>query len=373
MASNLLGNFNISKLNIWENPLKMFFPKKMLGIDLGTASIKVVEISRWGQGKTLENYGEIKSASLYKEPFRSAGKGSYLLSNYFVSRAIRAILDEARIKTKAVVFSIPDFSTFCTSFDLPPMTAKEVSDAVYYNAPQFIPLPITETTLDWKIIKGTPGEKQSSLKVLLVAIPNQVIEDYRTVAQLAGLELYAVEAEALGLARVLTTDKDARSCVCMVDIGVQSTTINIVDRQILKNSYSFDFAGSQLTYAVSSALGLGHEAAEELKNKEGLMSVKEDISKTLYLLVDPLLNEVKRVLADFYLQENKEVEAIYLTGGTASMPGLKEYFAEVLKKRVEIPNCFSDLLYPPILGKDLEKMAPSFSVATGVALGGLDT
>ena len=124
MASNLLNNFNLEKLNIFSNPLKMFFPKKMLGIDIGTASIKVVELSRWGQGKTLENYGEIKSVSLFKEPFRNVEKGNYLLSNYFVSRAVRAVLDEAKIRTKAAIFSIPDFSTFCTSFELPPMSAK---------------------------------------------------------------------------------------------------------------------------------------------------------------------------------------------------------------------------------------------------------
>ena len=93
MSPNPLANFNIEKLNIFSGrPLglaKMFFPKKMVGIDIATASIKVVELSRWGQGKTLENYGEIKSASLYKEPFRSAEKGSYLLSNYFISINLR--------------------------------------------------------------------------------------------------------------------------------------------------------------------------------------------------------------------------------------------------------------------------------------------
>ena len=362
---------SLTKLNIFSNPLNMFFPKKMVGIDIGTASVKVVEISRWGQGKALENYGEIKSSSLYKEPFRNTEKGSYLLSNYFVSRAIRAVLDEARIKTKAVIFSIPDFSTFCTSFDLPPMNANEIKDAVYYNASQFIPLPITETTLDWRLIGGTPGEKQSALKIFLVAIPNQVIQDYQKVAQLAGVDLYAVEAEALGLARSLVGEN--KSCICLIDIGVQSTTINIVDRKSMKKSYSFDFAGSQLTYSIASALGLGHMEAEELKNKEGLTSSKEEISKTLYLLVDPLVIEVKNILSDFYQQEGKEVEETYLTGGTSALPGLKEYFAEVLKKKVEIPNCFSELLYPPILGQTLEKMAPSFSVATGVALGGLET
>ena len=369
----------LGKLNILSNPLKMFFPKKMVGIDIGTAGIKVVELSRWGQGKTLENYGEIKSASLYKEPFRNAEKGGYLLSNYFVSRAIRAVLDEAKIKTKAVIFSIPDFSTFCTSFDLPPMNANEVREAVYYNAAQYIPLPVTETTLDWRLIKGTPGVKQSSLEIFLVAIPNHVVEDYQKVAQQAGLELYAVEAEALGLVRSLSSSMVStgsysdKNCVCLIDIGVQSTTINIVDRKSLKKSYSFDFAGSQLTYSIASSLGLGHAEAEELKNKEGLTSSKEEISKVLYLLIDPLITEVKKVLSDFYTQGGKDVDAIYLTGGTSGLPGLKEYFAEVLKKRVEIPNCFSELLYPPVLEKTLEKMAPSFSVATGVALGGLET
>jgi type IV pilus assembly protein PilM len=371
MAEKFLKNFNLEKLNIFNQPLKMFFPKKMVGIDIGTASIKVVEISRWGQGKTLENYGEIKSVSLYKEPFRTEGKGSYLLSNYFVARAIRAILDEARIKTRAVVFSIPDFSTFCTSFELPPMSQKEVPEAVHYNAPQYIPLPIAETTLDWKVIGGVPGEKNSPLKVFLVAIPNQTIQDYQKVAQQAGLELYAVEAETLGLARALA--KDRKNCICIVDIGVQSTTINVVDKKSLKKSFSFDFAGSQLTYALSSSLGLGHTEADELKNSEGLISTKEGISKTLYLLIDPLLAEVKRVLFDFYQQEGKEVDEIYLTGGTSALPGLREYFEEVLKKKVEIPNCFADMLYPPILGKKLIEMSPSFSVATGVALGGLET
>jgi len=153
---------------------------------------------------------------------------------------------------------------------------------------------------------------------------------------------------------------------------VQSTTINIVDRKSLKKSYSFDFAGSQLTYSISSALGLGHAEAEELKNKEGLVSSKEEISKILYLLIDPLIIEIKRVLSEFYQQEGKEVDEVYLTGGTSGLPGLKEYLSEVLKKNVEVPNCFSNFLYPPILGESLKKIGPSFSVAIGVAKGGLE-
>ncbi len=367
MLDSILANFK----NIFSNPLRMFFPQKMVGIDIGTSAIKIVELSRWGQGKTLENYGEIKSSSLYKDSFRNVEKGSFLLSDYFISRAIRAVLDEARIKTKETIFSVPDFSTFCVSFELPPMTAKEIPQAVYYHAPQYIPLPVSETTLDWRIISGTPGDNKSPLKIFLVAIPKQVVQEYQRVAEKSGLELYALEAEALGITRVLA--EDGNKTICLIDIGAQSTTINIVDSGRLKRSYSFDFSGSQLTYAVSSAMGTSSFEAEKLKNRTGLISAEENIAKTLYLLIDSLVLEVKKVMMDFFQEEQKEIGEIYLTGGTANLPGLKEYFQETLKKETKVPNCFSNLLYPPILEKDLKLLSPSYSVAVGVALGGLET
>ncbi len=354
------------------NPFELFFPKKIVGIDIGTASIKVVEISKWGGGKTLENYGEIKSISLYKEeqPFRTFQGAGYTLSDFFISRAIKAILDESGIRTKEVIFSVPDYSTFCISFEMPPMTVKEIPESVRYHAPQYIPLPISETTLDWRIIGGTPGDKKSNIKILLIAIPNQVVEGYKRVAQGAGLELYALEAETMAITRALV--KDVKKVICLVDIGVQSTTINIVDKGDLKKSYSFNFAGGQLTYAISSSLGIANDKAEQLKNEKGLISLDKEIVKTLYYLIDPLLMEVRNISNEFLQTESKQVEEIYLTGGTASLPGLKEYFQESLGKRVLIPSCFEDFLYPPILQDHLQKMGPSFSVAVGVALGGFN-
>lgn len=347
----------------------MFFPKKMLGVDVGTASVKIVEISKWGGGKTLENYGEVQSTALYKEPIKNFERGSYLLSDFFVSRAIRAVLDEAKIKTREAVFSIPDFSTFHVPIDLPPMPQGELEKAVQYNAAQYIPLPISETTLDWKLIGGVPGGK-TPLKVLLIAIPNEVVNGYKKIAQMAGLELYALEAETLALTRALV--KDRGKIICLMDIGVQSTTVNIVDKGILKKSYSFSFASNQLTHAISSTLGLSYTEAEELKNKQGLTSNNVNLTKTLYLLIDPLLLQVRRISADFYQEEQKEIDEIYLTGGTAGLPGLREYFQETFKKKVEIPNCFSDLLFPPILENQLKEMGPSFSVSVGLSLGGLE-
>jgi type IV pilus assembly protein PilM len=354
------------------NPFKIFLPKKMIGIDIGTSSVKIVEISRWGEGRTLENYGYISSESFYANKAGNEGnEGTSILSNEFIAKVIRGILDEAKIKSKAAIFSIPDFSTFCTSFDIPPMPEKEIPNAVYYNASQYITLPISEVALDWKVAPVDPSNKNSMLRVFLIAIPNQVIQDYKHIAFAAGLQLYAIEGEALADVRSLV--KNNKKSVCLIDIGMQSSVISVVDKGFLKRSYSFNFNAGKLSHVVATTLGVDQQQAEKIIRKDGLMHPRQDIVKTLFLLLDPLLSEIKGVCAEYLQLEQRQVEQIYLTGGPANLPGLKEYFSDSLKKEVLVPNCFADFLYSPILEKTLKDMAPSFSGAIGVALRGLET
>lgn len=356
--------------NIFVNPLKMFFPKKIIGIDVGAASIKIVEISRWGKGNTLENYGEVKSSLVYKKVSSVGGKSANLFSADIVSSTVKEILSEAKIKTKEAVFSVPDFSIFCTSFEMPRMPEKEVPGAIKYNASQYITLPISEVALDWQIISPPSDDKKRPIKVFLTAMPNQIVQEYQDIAKRSGLELYALEADALAIARSLA--KNSKKIICMADIGVQSSTVNIVDNGLLKRSYSFNFHGSQLTKAISSAIGIKYEEAEDIKSREGILSSRPDVVETLYLLINPLLAEIRSISGEFLQSEQKQIEEIYLTGGSANLPGLKEYFEESLKKKVFIPNCFSGFLYPPILEETLKEMSPRFSVAVGAALGGLE-
>ncbi|MDO8530029.1 MAG: type IV pilus assembly protein PilM [bacterium] len=352
------------------NPFKMFFPKKMLGIDIGVSSIKLVELSRFGDGKTLENYGQLESEFISPEPLINSKKGGNLLASDTIAHAIKGILEEAKIRTKPVIFSIPDFFTFCTSFEIPQMPQKEIEGAIKYNASQYIPLPISEVTLDWKIVASPQKGEKGLVKVFLVAVPNQVVEEYQKIAAMCGLEIYALEAEALGMVKSLV--KNNKKTICLMDIGVQSSTVNIIDNGNLQRSYSFNFHSGQLANAVSSALNVGQHEAEEIKNKEGILSSRQGVAKALYLLVDSLLREIKLISSEFYQSEQKQVEEIYLTGGTANLPGLKEYISESLKKYVAVPNSFAGLLYPPILEETLRQMSPGFSVAVGAALGGLE-
>lgn len=356
--------------SFWNNKA----PKNFLGIDIGTSSIKVVELNSKQEKLSLENYGEIKTTSLQKAPFRVIEKNGLLLSNQEVSKAISIILKTAGIKTKEVNFSIPDFSSFFISFELPLMSERELPQAIKYEARSYIPLPLSEVTLDWSIIEGkNNGKSKESLKVLVAAIPNEIISRYQEIAVLTGLEMIALEAEAFALSRALAGDK--KEIIGIIDIGVRSTTVNILEKGILKLSYSINLSGNELTEAIVSSLDVEYEKAENLKQELGLINEeidKENLKKILIPLVDSILNEIKKVLQSFYEQEGKEVEKIILAGGTAFLPGLKEYFFDKLKKETEIANSFQKISYPANLEEVLKEMRPTYAIPIGLAMKGLE-
>ena len=360
---------------LWT-PLEII-PKKSLGIDIGTSSIKIVELSRRGERRKLENYGEIAASVLYQKPFRTFEKSTLLLSSQDVSRAIESVMEEAKIKTRRAVFSIPDFSSFFTSFELPSMTKAELPQAVRYEASRYVPLPLAEVTLDWQVIEGrVSNQKKTKLKILLVAVPNEVINQYRKIAEISRLKLLALEAEVFGLLRSLI--REETKVVLLVDIGARSTTCSIVEKRTLKMSYSFDMSGNELTKVISKGLGVDYKTAENLKEKYGIMSAPSqeapapEVREILLPLVDVILKEIEKISQNFYQTEGKEIQKIILAGASAFLPGLKEYFQNYFKKEIEIANPFSNLFYPPILEKTLKEMGSSYAIAVGVALRGLE-
>ena len=359
-------------------------PKKSLGIDIGTSSIKIVEMSSFRNREKLENYGEISASILYERPFRTFEKNTLSLSSRDVARAIKAVIEEARVRTRQVIFSIPDFSSFFTNFELPPMTQEEVPQAVMYEARRHIPIPLPEVTIDWEIIEGKISNHQGSpLKILLIAVPNEVINQYQEIAQLANLELLALEAEAFGLVRSLIPEDDKR-VIFLIDIGAQSTTCNIVEKRSLKKSHSFNTSGNQLTEQVAKSLSINYKTAKELKEKYGLQNIAlpsatfsvnaeiQSIREILLPLIDVILREVENIARNLYQIEGKEIQKYIIAGGSALTPGLKEYFQGYLKKEVEIADPFYKIFYPPILEKTVKKMGPAYAIAIGMAQRGLE-
>jgi len=362
----------------------MRFPKllskKFLGIDIGTSAIKIVELNSFAGRIKLENYGEMAARVLYQKPFRTSEKSTLLLSVQDISRAIKAVLEETKIKTKESIFSIPDFTTLFTTFELPSMTAEELPQAVQAEARRHIPLPLSEVTLDWQLIEGKvphPGPG-GGLKILLVAVPNEIINQYQQIAELSNLKLLAMEAEVFGLMRSLIEKKE-KKVIGLIDIGARTTTCSIIEKRALKISYSFDISGDDFTERIVKGLEMEEEMAENLKRKYGILFSplqfpleSKDIREILLPSIDILLRESEKIFRNFYLKEGKEIDKIILAGGTALLPGILEYFQNYFKKEIEIANPFLKIFYPPILEKTLKEIGSSYAIAVGMALRGFE-
>jgi len=236
---------------------------------------------------------------------------------------------------------------------------------------------LAEVTLDWQVIEGgVSDQKKEKLKILLVAVPNEVINQYRKIAEMTKLELLALEAEAFGLVRSLIGER--KEIILLVDIGAQSTTCSIVEKRILKMSYSFDMSGNELTEVIAKGLGVDYKEAEALKEKYGISSLSSletpasEVKEILLPLVDVILKEIDKISHNFYLTEGKDIQKIIMAGASSFLPGLKEYFQSYFKKEIEIGNPFSNIFCPPILEQTLKEMSSAYAISVGTALRGLE-
>src|SRR3989344_5940767 len=159
---------------VW-NPFKRT-PKGFIGVDIGTSSVKVVELSSARGGIRLETYGELKVYGYLKRLADPIQSSSLQMLDSEVADMIKRIIEEANIKSRNASMSIPVFSSFFTLLELPAMTMKELASAIPFQARQLVPIPISEVVLDWEVIgrfnpKVAAATPQEKLLVLLVAVP----------------------------------------------------------------------------------------------------------------------------------------------------------------------------------------------------------
>lgn len=354
-------------INFFGKISRKLFSKSCLGIDIGTSSIKIVELSN-GKSKKLLNYGQLRSEYFMESSFRKYSPEGLSLGTKNIIKAIAAILDEAHITSREAYFSIPDYSTFFTTFELPPMSREELQEAVKYEAPRHIPLPLADVTLDWQVIKGVPGKSgQTPLKILLIAVPNQVINQYEEIAEALKIRIKALEAEVFALSRALIRFQDKQNVVSIIDVGERSTTVNIISRGTLKASFSIDTAGESFTNALKDAFQIDERKAEIIKRIIGIEK-EETIKEILMPSVQKLVDETKKIFSQYFGEEKEKIDKIILSGGNASMPGLHQLFNQSFNVTTEVANPFLGLSFPPGLETILKKIGPEFTIAVGVAL-----
>jgi len=344
--------------------------KSVLGIDVGTFGIKIVELSSFGGRKKFSNYILLPAHPFYQRQLLPVQKSLILLPAKDLAEAIKLALFEARIKHRNVVFAIPDFLTFFVYFTLPNIPQAELEGSIRTEARKYIPLPIKDVILDWQPIY----KEKDKIDILLVAVPREIVFKFEEIASLTNLKILALEPEIFALKRILSKEKE--KVIGLIDVGAKSTTCSILDGEILKVYHSLPVSGLMITEKIAGELGINWELAEKIKMTYGLSnfppSWTEEMKNSFRQIVDSaiklIFQEIEKTFRNFYLKEGKEIDKIIITGGLGLMPGLLPALQALFSKPVELINPFFDILIPDFLSDRIKELNVLLSVAVGASL-----
>ncbi|TSC74039.1 MAG: Type IV pilus assembly protein [Parcubacteria group bacterium Gr01-1014_44] len=365
---------------------KSFGSSGSLGIDIGTASIKIVELTREGGRFKLLNYG-IFQLENQEEAIQTNQKVAKLPDEAIVW-GIKEVLKQTKIKSRNAIASIPSYSTFSTVITLPYLSEKDLAKTIPFEAKKYIPLPLSEVVVDWSIINlasslpnpasqltkpglpvGQDGKPMPMVEVFLAAVPKREAERYKKIGQEAGLTLTALELENIGLIRALAGND--QSPMAIVNIGGRSTSILVVDKGYERVGHTYEIGGFEITKSIARSKGVSLAKAEELKKTVGLgIDHAKVISEAMFSLIDMMVFETKKTIATYETAQKIKIQKVVLVGGLANMPKFADYFKVKLGMDVSLGNPFARLIYPKEIASLTSELGTIFSVAIGLAMRG---
>ncbi|RJP45632.1 type IV pilus assembly protein PilM [Candidatus Parcubacteria bacterium] len=347
------------------------FASSRLGVDIGTTSVKVVEVRGGKQLPEISNYGILESTGHLLRANKVLQTSSLKIFEDEAVELLKLLLREMRPKSREAVASLPSFSAFMTVLDFPEMGNSDLEKTMAFQARQYIPLPISEVAIDWlKVGEFEDRRGVRRQQILLISVPQEQIRKYQKIFNAAGLRLDVLEIESLGLIRAVVGSDPTPTII--IDIGSRSTNIALAEKGQLKSSAQTDFAGSSLTQALATSLSINPVRAEELKKERGILSTgpSYELSTIMLPFLDAIMNEVKKAQFNYQSQfpDAPKMERVILSGGGANLLGIEKYF----QKELELPTVkatpFSKFSYPATMEPLVSELNPHLSVALGLAL-----
>lgn len=340
-------------------------PSRIVGIDIGVHSAKVIQLKYEKEQAILETYGELLSEGYFKSAETTSGGGFLRYLDADIVNLLKNLLPEANITAIDAVFSIPATASFVTVISLPKLDPKEIAETIPYEARKYVPIPIAEVTLDWEILET---EETAASKILLVAVPKEIIDKFKRIAELTGIKIKALEIETFSLVRSLIGLDPTPTAI--INLGHLSTTLALVDQRQLHLSHNFGYGSQKLTSTLEKGLAVTKERAEAIKREIGLTEKIEEkeITSILEPIIENLFSEVERMIAIYNRKAPRKIQKVNLTGGGANLKGIIDYASTKLGLEVTRGNPFARTVTPAFMHPILREIGPSFAVAVGLAL-----
>ncbi|HKZ03414.1 MAG TPA: type IV pilus assembly protein PilM [Pyrinomonadaceae bacterium] len=344
--------------------------KSLVGLDIGSSSVKAVELNKKGGGLQLVSLG-------FENLQPDTVVDGQIMELNNVSNVINSIFGEHQIRTNRVAAGVSGHSVIVKNIVLPQMSEDELQESFSWHAEEHIPFDIADVNLDYQIT----GNSADALHVLMAACKSDKIANLKQAIQLAGKQPVLIDIDAFALQNCYEVNYQPRDgeVVALLNIGAATMNINILNGQRSIFTRDASVGGSQYTNLLQKELGLTFEQAEAVKRgmplPEGVES--KPIQPIIETVSDILALEVRKTM-DFYRATSKDgesaIQKILLAGGGSKLPGLGQYLARRFEIPVEEFNPFRQI---EVDGKKFDpdymrEIIPEMAVAVGLALRGVD-
>ena len=351
-----------------DSPKSNFFIRVMtlqsskrsyLGIDIGSTSVKLVELKAAGRIPELATY----ALAELSQPLPSDPEAEAKL----LGRVIAAAAARAHVRTRLAMAAVPTNLVFTSIINIPKVARSEVPLAIEREAKKILPLPFESMRLESKILDGAGPAGET--RVLLTGAATTVVERHQKIFSHTHFTLLSLEPEIFSLIRGLIGHDPTPSMV--IDLGAVSTDIFVVDGTVPMMHRSLANGGTTVTDLMATKLGLPTPAAEQFKRDLSLAALSDASSVTPQAItasLAPIVSEVTYPASLFAEQSGKRVEKVILSGGSSLLPGLASELSRVLNLRVYVGNPWARVRYPLELKAMLEESSGRYAVAVGLAM-----
>lgn len=344
----------------------MFFLKKnrLVGLDIGSRTLKLAEIIDSKAGSTLKNFSTIDiEPGLIEE-------GS-VRDPETVSRYIRELFKSTKLKDKNVAISIGGYSVIVKKINVQTMTEEELHETIHFEAEQYIPFDISEVNLDFQIL-GESEHNPNQMNVLLVAAKKEMISEYINLMKMAKLHPRIIDVDAFALQNIFNLNYSLEDeNIALIDIGASKTSLNILKDNVSEFMRDVSLGCEQINDKIASTVGCTIEETEAIKlgEESDLISAK-DLKEIVESVVTDWCIEIKRALDFFYsTYPEEQIARIVLSGGGANIKKFLELLAAETSAEVEVINPFQNFIVDSnrFDSSYLERIAPQAAICMGLA------
>lgn len=354
---------------VWKKFEKLLTKKTsdLIGIDIGTGAIKLVEIA-WQKDKAV-----LKNFAIKELPDHIIEEG-HIIDRQQLTELLRQLLANTRIISKNAVIAMGGRAIFARELIFPAMKIEELKEAIKWDLEKYIPYPPDTYYYDFSIVGQ--GNTATEIKVLLVASPMDNVNAMISMIKEVGLKLVAIDIEPLAFYRIF----DNADKAMVIDIGAYLSQVVVFQNDSPAVIRNIPIGGQNFTQIFMQTLGLDDQEGEKLKKTELILlrdpapAEYTELQAQLEYLVAEFTRDIRRT-AEYFQQQNRDViiDKVLITGGGANLGNLVEYLSSHLNAPVLIHDPLAKLKIPSIFDKKhLQQVAPQLATAIGLALRGGD-